>query len=265
MISNINNNNTLSLQTILRRNSADQDRSLQRLATGKQINSGSDDPAGLIAAMDLDSELHALDAESRSLQRVNSNATITDGHMAELTSMMGDLRELVVASANTGGLSDAEVAANQMRIDSLTASISRFAGDAVKSLDGINLPDNGNETLATALQNAAAEVSTLASGGTNSLASGNFGAMETALADATTAFTEARGTVGAYQKDQVQSRLSAIASERESLSAAFSTIMDTDYAAEAANQSRSKILTEANVQVLKIANQNAQSVLKLLS
>jgi flagellin len=258
-------NNSLSIQNVFRRNSAEQDHSLQRLATGQRINSGSDDPAGLIAATELDAALTALDAESRGLQRVNSNATITDGHLSELTSMMGELRSLTVASANSGGLSDAEVAANQMRIDSLSASIQRFTGDAVKSLDGIRLPDDGNRQLAQSLQDAAASVSTLATGGANSLASGNFAAIQSVLDAGTTAFAEARGTVGAYQKDDVQTRLNAIAKERESIASAYGNIMDTDYAAEAANQTRSQILLEANVQTLKIANQNAGAVLSLLS
>ena len=264
MIGSISNNST-SLLSVFRRNTAEQDRSLQRLATGKRINSGSDDPAGLIAAVDLDSALHSLEAESRALQRVNSNATIVDGHLSQIGSMMAEMRGLVVASANGGGLSDAEVAANQMRIDSLAASIQRFAGDAVQSLDGISLPDDGNQKLAQSLQDAAAEVSTLTSGGAKSLASGNFSAIQTIVETGTTAFAEARGTVGAYQKNDVEARLASIAEQRESLASAYSNIMDTDYAEEAANLTRSKILLEANVKVLKIANQNAATVLNLLS
>jgi len=136
--------NTLIQQTWLRKNFYEQNEILKRLATGRRINSGKDDPAGLIAATHLEAAIAALDAESRAIQRVNANANIADGHASQLSTMMSDLRGLVVASANSGALSDAEIAANQMQIDSLAAGIQRFAQDAIGSLDGISLPDGGH-------------------------------------------------------------------------------------------------------------------------
>ena len=242
-----------------------QNQILQRLATGRRINAGSDDPAGLVAATNLEAAITALDAESRTLQRADSNANITDGHAAQLSSMMGELRGLVVASANQAGISDAELAANQMQIDNLSASIQRFAQDTISSLDGINLPDGGNEQLAQQLQDAANAVATLASGGVNDLSSGNFDAMQTVLDNATTAFAEARGTVGAYQRYNVQSRLNSVAAEREALTAAHSRIVDADFAEETSNLARAQVQTAASVKLLQIANQKAATVLALLS
>jgi flagellin len=48
------------------------------------------------------------------------------------------------------------------------------------------------------------------------------------------------------------------------LSASFSRIMDTDYAAETANMTRNNILQQAGTAVLAQANQNPNSVLGLL-
>jgi flagellin len=264
MIGNVFNS-TLAPQNWLRKNSEVQDRILQRLATGRRINAGRDDPAGLIAATNLEAAIAALDAESRSLQRVHANANIADGHAAQLSSMMGELRSLTVASANTAGLSDAEIAANQMQIDSLSAGIQRFAQDAISSLDGISLPDGGNEQLAEQLRTAANSVATLTSGGANSLSNGDFDAIQTVIDDATSAFAEARGTIGAYQRYDVESRLNSAAAEREALTAAHSQIMDVDYAEETSNLARSRVLMAASVKVLKIANQNVATVLDLLS
>jgi len=264
MIGNVSNS-TLTQQTWLRKNSELQNRILQRLASGRRINAGRDDPAGLIAATDLEAAIAALDAESRSLQRVHANANIADGHTAQLSSMTGELRSLAVASANTAGLSDAEIAANQMQIDHLSASIQRFAQDAISSLDGISLPDDGNEQLAEQLRTAASSVATLASGGANSLSSGNFDAIQTVIDDASTAFAEARGTIGAYQKYDVEARLNSLADEHEALTAAHSQIMDVDYAEETSNLARSQVMMAASVKVLKIADQNATTVLDLLS
>ena len=48
------------------------------------------------------------------------------------------------------------------------------------------------------------------------------------------------------------------------LSASFSRIMDTDYAAETASQARNNILQQAGTAVLAQANQTPQTVLTLL-
>ncbi len=258
-------NNTLLQQHMYQKNSVEQNRILQRLATGRRINAGRDDPAGLIAATNLESAIAALDGESRALQRVHSNANIADGHAAQLSSMMSELRGLEVASANSGALSDAEIEANQMQIDSLASSIQRFAQDTISSLDGISLPDGGNEELAEQLRSASNAVASLMSGGANDLRSGNYEDIETVIHDATTTFAEARGEIGAYQKYNVETRQNSLAVERESLMAAHSQIMDADYAEETSNLARSKILMAASTKVLKIANQNAGTVLNLLS
>jgi flagellin len=56
-MSRINTNVTSLIgQRVLTRNQADLNRSLARLSTGIKINSGSDDPAGLIASENLRGE-----------------------------------------------------------------------------------------------------------------------------------------------------------------------------------------------------------------
>jgi flagellin len=258
-------NNPFAFQTQFQKNMSQQNEVLLRLATGRRINSGKDDPAGLIAAHNLESALAALEAESRSLDRLDANANIADGHAAQLSGMMSELGRLTVASANTAGMSDAEIEANQIQIDSLTAGIQRFSQDMISSLDGISLPDGGNDALAEQLRNAAASISTLTTGGANDLRSGNFEAMQSVITDAATAFTEARGTVSAYQKYTVESRQNSLAVERENLAAAHSRIVDADFAVETSNLARSQVLTAAGARVLKIADQNAELVLRLLS
>ena len=49
----VTNVNTLSLLNILNRTTQEQSNSLLRLSTGKKINKGSDNPAGLIAVASL--------------------------------------------------------------------------------------------------------------------------------------------------------------------------------------------------------------------
>jgi flagellin len=104
----------------------------------------------------------------------------------------------------------------------------------------------------------------LATGGANELHSGNFSEMQKLLADATTAFTEGRGALGAYQRNTLETRENSLANEQVNLMSAHSQIADADYALESSNLARSNVLTASSVEVLRIANQNASLVLGLL-
>ena len=75
--------------------------------------------------------------------------------------------------------------------------------------------------------------------------------------------TTARANYGA---DMVRfgSAVATMQTESVNLSASFSRIMDTDYAAETASQARNNILQQAGTAVLAQANQTPQSVLTLL-
>ena len=264
MIGSLSGSNSLTSIFALRKNTGLLNQSLERLASGKKINSGKDDPAGLISSTQLEAAIAALEAESRVIQRSNSNANIADGNTAQLSSLMNELNSKLVASANTGGMSDAEIQANQIEINAIVSGIQRFTNDAISSLDGFRIPDGGNEKLADALRAAAASVSTLASGGENSLDSGNFDAAQTIISEASSAAATARGTIGAYQKSTLEPRQNALQVNRENLLASKSRIADTDFAVEIGNHARASILTSASIKVLKISQQQSAQVLNLL-
>lgn len=257
---------TGSLLTVdwLRRNREAENQSLERLATGRRINRGSDDPAGLIASEQLEAQIKALEAESEIVDRLDANANIADGHMSQLSSLAGDLQALLVKGGNTAGMSEAEAAANQMQIDSIVSSIQRFAGDAAGSLGTVGLPGTSGADAAAALQAAAAGLSPLTTGGGSSLASGDLEAGQAAVTAAMEAFNTTRGQVGAFQKYDLAARKSAAAVGRENLLAANSRIRDTDFAAEVSSLVRAQTLSAASIETLRISNQTTRSVLALL-
>ena len=227
MVGSVSSSNSLTAIFQLRKNNNALDKSLERLASGKKVNAAKDNPAALISSTQLEAAIAALEAESRAVQRADASANIADGNTGQLSTLLNDLNTKLVASANTGGLSDAEIQANQMEIDSIVSSIQRFTGDSVSSLEGISLPNGGNQKLDDALTAAAASVSTLASGGANSLASGNFEAAQSIIADASSAAATARGTIGNYKKNTLAPRLSSLQVERENLLASKSRIQQS--------------------------------------
>ncbi len=259
----VSGDSLLSPLRFLQRNRTGLERSLERLATGRRVNHGRDDPAALMSIEQLNSRIAALEAESRSIERLNANATIADGHSAQLSGMLNDLNGLLVAGANSGALSDEEIAANQEQVNALVGSIQRFGGQAVDALAATGLP-HGDE-LGEALGSATASLSALASGGALELSGGDLAAAQTAVETAASAVTNLRGTLGSYQKNTLSPRFNAIQIERENLISARSRMQDTDYAEETSVFSRFQTLTQAGIQLLKIARENQGRVLDLLA
>jgi flagellin len=138
----INTNvSSLIAQNALLQNQKSEDTSLERLSTGLRINSGADDPAGLIASEGLQSQQAGLTQAISNAQRANSIVGTAEGGLNEISSLLTQVQSLVSQSANTGGLSADEVAANQLQVDSALDTINRIAGST--TFDGKQLL-NGN-------------------------------------------------------------------------------------------------------------------------
>ncbi len=111
----------------LRRNNLDLNTRLERLSTGLRINRGKDDPAGLIASETLRNEIRAIDQAIDNSNRAINVISTTEGALNEVSSLLLDLRGLLLSSSNSGGLTQPEIEANQLEIDSLLQSIDRIA------------------------------------------------------------------------------------------------------------------------------------------
>lgn len=114
--------------------------SLNRLSTGLRINSGRDDPAGLIASESLRSTKVGISAAIDNARRADSVLSTAEGSLQEINALLLELESLVDHSASEGGLSSDEVAANQLQINTILQSIDRIADGAsfgdIKLLDG---------------------------------------------------------------------------------------------------------------------------------
>ena len=168
------NTNIPSLQAITTygMNSNDLNTHLQRLSTGLKINSGKDDPSGLIASENLRSEIAGINQAVSNTQRADNVINTAEGALSEVSSLLLSMQSLTNQAANTGALSNDEIKANQLQVDSILNSINRISNttqfNGKKLLDGsmdyitsgvnsnaidslqINaakLPDNGAETL----------------------------------------------------------------------------------------------------------------------
>lgn len=128
-MSRINTNiQSMVAQRVLGQNNFSLSNSLQRLSTGLRINRGKDDPAGLIASETLRAQTKAISSAIGNAERSDTVVNIAEGGLQEVSSLLTELQGLVTASSNKAGVSDEELAANQLQIDSILQTIDRVAG-----------------------------------------------------------------------------------------------------------------------------------------
>ena len=127
-MSRINTNvSSLIAQRVLRGNNEKLNTSLTRLSTGLKINSGADNPAGLIASENLRAEKTGILAAMSNAERAGNIVATAEGGLAEVSNLLNEIQGLVNETANSGGLSDEEVEANQLQIDSILSTVNRLS------------------------------------------------------------------------------------------------------------------------------------------
>ncbi len=124
----INTNvSSLNAQKTLARSNATLQESLTRLSTGLRINTGKDDPAGLIASEVLRSDIIGVQRAITNSQRANQMIATADSALGQVSALLNDVRGLISEAANTGAMSAEQISANQLQIDSSLEAIDRIA------------------------------------------------------------------------------------------------------------------------------------------
>lgn len=100
--------------------------SMERLSSGKRINSAKDDAAGLQISNRLQSQMRGLDVAVRNANDGISIMQTAEGAMNEVTNIMQRMRDLSLQSAN-GSNSKAERTALQEEVSALNDELSRIA------------------------------------------------------------------------------------------------------------------------------------------
>ena len=248
---------------------------MERLSTGKRINSAKDDAAGLAIASSMTSQIRGMNQAVRNANDGISFAQTAEGALGEVTNMLQRIRELAVQSkSGTYSATDrtnlnAEASALQAQIaDVLTNT--RFNGVAVFDYAAA---DTANDDIT--IQTGADATNTVAVSKAF-LNSGNFEVADFAVdtvANATTTIANvdtnlgvvntARATLGASQS-RLESVVNNLVNTSTNLSDARSRIEDADFSQETTKLAKAQILSQASQAMLAQANQSQQGVLSLL-
>ena len=188
-MSRINTNvPSLVAQHSLARSNSDLQVSLQRLSTGLRINTGKDDPAGLIASDNLRRDIAAVGEAISNSERATELIATADSALGAVSKLLVDIRALVTEAANAGALSSDQIDANQLQVDSALEAIDRIS--QVTTYKGKKLLDGSLDFVTSAL---AASISKLSIEQANLGTTGSI----TVDVDITTAAARALTTVAA--------------------------------------------------------------------
>ena len=232
------NTNVASLfgQQALNKSNMNLQTAMQRLSSGLRINSAKDDPTGMVTAAGYDSQVRGANQAMRNANDGISTAQINDGYHQQVLENLQRLREIAVQAGGTAaGTESTALVAENTRILGLASN----TGAVVVNSNGGTVTGVGTKA-------------TIVAGLT-------IAALDTAI----TAVTTARATYGADMAT-FSSAVANLGVQSVNTSAAYSRVMDTDYAVETTNMTRNQILQQAGTAMLAQANQIPNSVLSLL-
>ena len=268
---------SLTAQTNLAQNSGALQQAITRLSSGLRINSAADDAAGLAIATRINSVVRGQTVAERNANDATSMMQVADGGAASITSDLQRMRELAVESAN-GSLSSGDKANLSTEFQSLQAEISRVAQGT--TFNNISLLSTGNaftfqvgagtatsDQLTISTTDLQASTLAVDSGSINILDStnGNTNALAaiTNIDCALNSINTTRAVFGAGL-NRITNAVSNLQTSVTNQSAAYSRIMDADFAAETANLTHAQILQQAGTAMLAQANTIPNQVLSLL-
>jgi len=267
------NISSLHASRVLSQNRTDLETAMARLASGKRLNSASDDAAATSVAAKMTADIRSTNVAVRNINDGISMFQTVDGASSEVESILTRMRELAVQMVN--GTYDSEDRANANKeFTALNLEIDRIASKS--AFNRILFADAS--TTGIKIQSGAAEDDNLPdteltlpdlTGSTLGI-SGLAIDLATAAAVSVTTIDAAIETVAGYRADtgatinRLGFALSNAQNVSQRLQEALSGLQDTDYAAESAALARGMVLAQAGSAMLAQANQAPQYVLMLL-
>ena len=253
-------------------------KAMQDLSTGSQINSASDNAAGLAISTSMTSQINGMNQGIANANDGISLSQTAQGSLTEVTNMLQRINTLAV-QASTGTYQTSDRTDMQSEVSSLTTQINNILGNAKFNGNALFSTTSGtNVTFAiqAGANNGSGSTVTLTSTGidgtllTNTASTGlnvstaaNAASTITNVQSLLTQVSTTDASLGAGQ-NQLQSAVNNMTSTVTNLSAANSQIMDTNYSTETTKLAKAQILSQASTAMLAQANQSSQGVLSLL-
>ncbi|MEN2773690.1 flagellin [Acetivibrio clariflavus] len=273
------NNNLMAMNAHrqLKINSANQEKSLEKLSSGYRINRAGDDAAGLSISEKMRAQIRGLQKASSNAQDGISLIQTAEGALTETHEILQRMRELAVQAANDTNVKE-DRDAIALELKELSAEITRI-GEKTQfntqtllagSLSGavIQIGANKGETLTIDIGNMRATALGVLFEGSGSAilsvdTSSNAQNAISKIDEAINKVSSERAKLGAKQ-NRLEHTIRNLDTSAENLQASESRIRDVDMAKEMMNFTKNNILNQAATAMLAQANMVPQGVLQLL-
>ncbi len=231
-------------------------RSLLRLSSGLRINSAADDPAGSAIASQFESDIASLRQQSKNTELSLSSLQTKEGALGAMQNTLVRMQQLAnQAATGTYSATQRNIMNNEFeQLKEEYAWISNsteFNGNPLFGIIDLN-PEDGEEP----------STDPFAGISLNDAASANE-AMEN-LKGMIEDKSFQRSTVGSNM-NIAESKIQQLDMQAENLAKAKSRITDVNVAEEMVNLTKSQVLVQASIAVIKTANEMSKMVLKLLN
>ena len=287
----INTNISASVaQAAMTRNSRELDTAMEKLSTGKKINSAGDNASGLAITSRMTSQIRGLGVAIQNANDAIGMVNTADGALNEITAMLQRMRELAVQSG-TGTTSAADRTYLNSEFVALREEIDRIADNT--QWNGRNILDGsagGSAGLSAVIVQVGATNEKISmpfddfsntTGNLSRLTSWVFGAVTLSVPTAASSIQAGsiamiltdwvlddvqaqRATFGAIS-NRLKHAVDNLTNVKINAEASRSRILDTDYAAATSELAKRQILQQAGVAMIAQANALPQTVMMLLS
>ena len=277
----LNNIASIYAQNQLRGTSVSLTQTINRLSSGKRINSGADDAAGLMIADTLRANVRALDQAARNANDCISVGQIADGALSEITNLLTRSITLAEEAATETVGTAARTALNAEWVQ-IQAEIARIAQQT--NFNGVNLFTAGGlngslsvfvgdvfntSSIAVTINMIQAAGDTVTDLGGQDLTTVDLTTQTGAQAalgvirDAVIAAANDRAAIGAGS-NRLQSAVEVMQSQSLNTQSAESTIRDANMAQEISNLTKFQILSQTGIAALSQANAQSQNIMTLM-
>jgi flagellin len=281
---------SLGAQRSLATSGAELKTAMERLSSGKKINSAADDAAGFAIAERMTAQIRGLNMATKNANDGLSMLGVIENATNDVTDMLHRMRELAIQATNDTN-SDEDRAFLQLEVAQLKLEIDRVATDTQYNgqevLDGtftsksIQVGTEFGQTITFSVNGIKADAigSKDANGFTSTDVGGNARLDNVASIDISDAagaqaglqvITDAieqvagdRATYGALQ-NRLEYTVSNLMNVAEFTTAARSRIEDADFAAESARLAKAQVLQQTGTAMLAQANASSQLALSLI-
>jgi flagellin len=256
------------------------DEAMQRLSTGRKINSATDDPGALQVAIRMQAEINGLASALRNASDAQSTIDTGEAALNEVHTLLLRMRELsVAASTETATTSDraalnSEVSALEIEIDRIGSSttwggINIFDGTYSEAKPMVfQVGPRSGDTMSFSLGIIHVSAAAAAQGAlgldSDVTTRTNASAYISKIDSAISIVSSRRGSFGAAS-NRLDSTITNLTNMKANIQAAKGQVVDTDFAAETARLARAQILLQAATAMLSQANASKSQTLQLIN